>query len=298
MKINELKFKFDLARAIINYNLHLHKKELTEWNFLQPIFIISTGRTGTHFFSHFFSNNFNLIYSAHEPVDDLFYLNIHYAKKDISINHAKLMLNSYRKNILINAIRNNFLFYIESNNNLSYLIPIIREVVPNYKIVYIQRNGIDYVRSAYSMKVLGKATKIVPFLSSDDNRDRLNAKSFINDPYFEKWNEMSRFEKICWYWTKINCEIINQIKNDPNTIVFRFEKLFNERSMLDWDTLIDFLGLDKYRSGNNIKSYIQNNQSNNSNHYELDEWKSWSIEQKQVFNEISGILMKEMGYWE
>ena len=263
---------------------------------MNTVFIISTGRTGTHFFSHFFNNNFKNTYCTHEPRIDLFETNIAYARKKISDNFATKLLLYSRRKIRKKLDQRGVTNYIESNNNLSYMIPIVRKVFPNYKIVHIVRDGEDIVKSLYSKTTNRRFEGRVEFLSRDDHRNRLKASFFEDDPYYAKWNNMSRFEKCCWYWSRKDAWIRKAIKNDERAKTFKFEQLFKEKDPKAWNDLIDFCGLSQDFNQTDIISYISQKRSNENKSFKLGDAKEWPTDHIASFKEIAGEHMIESGY--
>lgn len=266
------------------------------WNIINPIFIISTGRTGTHFLTHFFNNNFENVKAFHEPDIDVYDLNMQYLRGDISDHRARMMFRDFRIRRFNELKTENIKNYIESNNNLSYLIPIIKKEFKNYKIIHIQRNGKETVRSMYSKETTGKWVGSVPLLSKDDPRNRLKATFFEDDPYFKKWNKLSRFQKICWLWAKKDSEIFKNTKNDDRTEVFKFRDLFIDKKKKTWERLFNFTKLKRHLIKDNFTSYISKERSNQPKNYKLPKWPEWTLTQKKQFIEIAGSHMEKAGY--
>lgn len=262
---------------------------------VRPVFIISTGRTGTHFLTHFFNNNIPNTLAVHEPPVDVFDLNIAVARGDVSLHRARMMFRSFRKKLINKSAQNN-LMYLESNNNLSYLIPVLRREFRKYKIIYIKRAGKDYVRSSYSKFTYGKWVGKVPVMSEKDPRDRIKATFFEDDPYHDKWSRMSRFEKICWNWKTIDRNIFKETKNDPNAISFKFEDLFLKKDVSKWMKMFEFAEVEEKPDPDNILDYIDGKKSNQSQEYLLPEWEEWPDEYKKKFIRIAGDHMEEIGY--
>jgi hypothetical protein len=296
-KNNQIKFKIQQIESTLKAplkQLGIIKKQ--DWGNISPIFIISTGRTGTHFFTNFFNENFRNVFAIHEPQKDVFELNHAFLKGEVSLNKAGDMFKEFRKGILNHLNKNSLNIYVESNNNLSYLIPVLRSEFPNYKIIYIQRDGRDFVRSAYSKNTKGKWVGEVPFLSKKDPRNRLNPSFLKDDLYSNDWDNLSRFENICWNWSRKDSLIYNEVYNDSKTIILKFENLFVTKQPSEWNRLIDFLDLRKNIINENILSYMKANKSNQTKTFKLPEWKQWTEEQKRQFIKIAGEHMSNLGY--
>ena len=51
-----------------------------DWDDMESVFFVSTGRTGTKFFARFFSTAYDNVLAYHEPTPDLFDLGLQYQK--------------------------------------------------------------------------------------------------------------------------------------------------------------------------------------------------------------------------
>ena len=197
--------------------------KLFNWDKKQVILIISSGRTGTNFMAHWFSSLSDEFYSVHEPSPDLFQLGIekYRNKKVITPNLFKIKralqlykLNKKRKTI-----------YIESNPNLLLLLPELNKLFKNLKIIFIKREFESYLLSAINKSP--DNSSINYFYSDTDSRKRVTAIDFNDLEYKEIWNNLSREEKIAWWWKKSN-EIIDKYNLDyNNSVVIKYEELFN-----------------------------------------------------------------------
>lgn len=259
------------------------------------IFIVSTGRTGTHFLSHFFNKNFSDVNAYHEPKPDLFLLDINYLRNKVSEKRAWSMFKGYRKKLLSQAA-NDGKIYIESNSKVSFLLPLLKRQFSDYKVIHIVRDGRDVVRSKYSRKTSGKYVKDVYLFSDKDPKDRLNAGDFKDDPFRSRWAKLDRFSRICWHWMKKDSLIRREIENDRRCITVKFEDIFVKKDLNVWKNMIDFAGLTGKMVNEDILSYINNKRSNQVKDFELPDYKYWDDHKKTLFKEIAGDYMEKMGY--
>ncbi len=296
-KNNLIKFEIQKAQSVLKDPFkYLGLVNQHDWSSICPIFIISTGRTGTHFFTHYFNNNFNNIYAVHEPEKDVFDLNNSFLKNEITQRRAGKMYKEFRSEIYTYLKDNGITNYVESNNNLSYLIPVLRNEFKNYKIIYIKRDGRDTVRSMFSKTTKGKWVGEVPIISDKDPRNRLKPTFLKNDPYADKWDKMDRFEKICWVWSRKDGLIYDQVINDNNAAIFRFEDLFVNKQSSEWNKMIDFLGLSDNLINEDHIAYIKKKKSNQTKMYELPKWNEWTKDRQRQFLNIAGEHMFKLGY--
>lgn len=268
-----------------------------DWSNINVVIFVSTGRTGTHFMSHFFNENFEKTYGVHEPDTNIYDLNINYLFGKIGNNETLKTLDLFRKDVRSLIEQKGASNYIESNLELSFLIPVLRDYFPNLKIVHVVRNAKDVVRSYYSREAYGKWVGWVPFMSEKDPRDRLNAKIFKDDPYFSKWDSMDRFDKICWYYSKYNQLIESNLEGYSNSIRVSFEDLFKNKNLDVWSKLIDFSGMKPFqKEGLDIIKYMADSRSNDVKKFKIGKYADWSNEQKNTFKNLCGESMNRYGY--
>jgi hypothetical protein len=109
-------------------------------------------------------------------------------------------------------------FYGEVNSLLRYNTKWLEDNL-DAKIVHIIRNPKKVIPSIYARTVYKKI-----------NRD-LEIIPFNSDKFSKKWHKMSRFEKICWYWTHTNNHLSENLD-----VFFRFEDLIS-----DYNKFVDLL---------------------------------------------------------
>ena len=297
------------------------RKSTTDcWKELNPKFIISNGRTGTKFLSHFFNNLSKEIDARHEPSPSILKLRHQFGIGKISLEKA-IKTFKRQKLELYNSIQKPI--YIESNPGLSSLIPVIKKIFPNYKILHVIRDGRDWIRSTinrgiYSSVLDRSLTPIIPllrpFVPSEIKKTKLKkinlnaylrdiwrfrASDFKSDPYYQKWAHMSQFEKNVWLWNKIDETIYQEIKDDRNAKTIKFEDIFNKETRYQGiNDLISFFDLnDIPKSSNlNIDDFFSI-KINKSPLYSFPNWKFWNENYTRQFNEIAGDKMRHYEYF-
>ena len=286
---------FAYAWEKLKRNLGVKKRD--PWEGKKCIFIVSTGRTATKFFARFFSERFDAVHAVHEPPLDIFPVAVAYFRGKISYQKARFLFDYYRKRILKEMERNGTSIYIESNPRLAFMLPIIKNIGQDHHIIHIVRDCRSYVRSGYSKETTIGGQK-VKVRSEADSRKRITAQDFPDDPYGKKWDEMSRFERNCWFWQKKDRLIQNELIDEPNAHTFFYEDLFSSLNAdKTWRDLIDVLelkGLEK--NATSIQDFLKSNVENQNPHYELGAWEDWPMEYKEKLIEIAGDHMKELGY--
>jgi len=278
--LNPKRYRFETERVLAQLNL-LPPSDLEK---ITPIFIISTGRTGTKFLADLL-NTFENIYSVHEPIPDFLGLGIKYAKKEISLEKAIQIIEQNRRHLFKDAIRKKSKIYIESNNRLFSLIKPINNLFKKNKIIHIVRDGRDFVRSCMS-RPYGN------YYSDNDPYERITAKNFKNDYYYESWDSFSEFEKICWLWQKKDSMINDDTRGNSNAITVGYEEIFNkENNYKGIFKIIKILGIDEEEAVNKFLK-MKNNRINKSKKYAIPHWTKWDKNMINSFNEIAGKHMK------
>lgn len=279
----------------VGYKLNPTSKP--DWTKINVVIFVSTGRTGTHFMAHFFDKNFRNTYGIHEPDINIYDLNINYLKGVTDNEQAKLMLDLFRKEINRKLQSEGITNYVESNLEMAFLLPILKDYFPNLKVVHMVRNAKDVVRSYYSREAYGKWVGWAPFMSEKDPRDRLNARIFPDDPFHSKWGEMDRFSKICWYWSKYNQLIEENLKTGIPHIRVSFESLFKEKDLAEWDKLINFLELKDFQIENfDVLKYMTDSRSNEVKTFKIGKFPEWEDQKKEIFKTHCESFMQKYGY--
>lgn len=275
--ISRYKFKLDLLIARLGFLSFL------DWQNIRVYFIVSTGRTGTKFLAEFL-NKFEGIEARHEPRPHFLKLANEYAVGKIDFDTTKKRIGRLRKIILRELRKLNADVYVESNNRLFSLIPVLRAIFKDSKIIHIVRDGRDIVRSGMSRM----------WYKPDDPFSRIKATDFPGDPYFEEWGNMSRFEKICWWWQKKDSFIYEAVKDRKDCITVRFEDIFDsDRDYSGMRTIMDFMNLNTNIELNaNVMSKVHSSHS-----YETPHWKNWEVHLRHKFMNIAGQHMKRYGYF-
>ncbi|MDA3792587.1 MAG: sulfotransferase [Elusimicrobia bacterium] len=254
------------------------------WSSKKMVFIVSTGRTGTKFLARFF-NKYDGIYALHEPRPDFLAEGIKYAAGKLSDNKAVDILKSNRSAIYREVVRRGDGIYVESNNRLFALLKPLKKTFKDAKIIHIVRDGRDYVRSGMSRNWYKKS----------DSTLRLEATLFPDDPYFEKWKEMSRFEKIAWRWQKKDGFIYDTIKDITDTLTVKFEDIFYSDNYKGLRKIAEYVGADNAYTETLIKDLVHKKVNFTSN-YSIKEWHKWNADKKDRFYAVAGRHLEKYGY--
>lgn len=289
------------------------------------ILITSIGRTGTEFFAKFFADVVPNCTSLHEPdiiqfvgVESRFRQLIQQIRRVglwriiflkplgkwslvklsdarflglIDHDHAAKKLYNQRAEFIQNMPGS---IYVESNIGFYGLLDVASSVFKNQRVVYIIRDGRDWVRSSINWgEIYGKKglRKVYAHVWP-------SAKDFSDDPLAEDWDTLSRFEKLCWAWTRLNEYALNSLKQNPSARLFQFEKIFvgQERyqyldELLRFATTLPSINFEEIRKPTGWLERKIHQSSDN-----FPGWENWSHQQKSQFKDICGPLMTKLGY--
>lgn len=267
-----------IDEKLLRYRLLGHQN----WGAIDKVFIVSTGRTGTKFFAKFF-HFFPSTLSLHEPAPNNLKLAIDYAQGLVSYDTAVETIEKNRRVLGRSVKRLNAKLYVESNNRFFSLLKPLRKVFPDAKIVYIVRDGRDYVRSGMARW----------WYTEEDRSPRLRADMFPCDPYASQWEKMSRFEKIAWRWQKKDGLIYRDFQELDNAIKVTFEDIFKHPDRKGLFEITRFMGIPDSEVRYYLdKSEIGDKKVNTNRKKVIPKWQDWSDEMRHEFDAIAGEHMK------
>jgi hypothetical protein len=251
---------------------------------MKKTFIVSTGRTGTQFLAHFFSENCDKVKSVHEPYPSRRFRILSNMYREGKVDKKKIIsaFNYSRKDILVE--NNNYDYYIESNNFLYGFSGVFNEIMKDAKIIHIVRDPRDYIKSHLNHGVFkGKkllAKKFLPYWF-------MNVKKGLK---LEK--QLNNYEILAGRWVIVNKFIEESCKGNDNYKMFKYEDIFGENRNQHLFELAEFIGLpaeqiifkDEYKKLNEGKKNIAN------------KWNTWSKEELDSVHGICGDLMTHYNY--
>ena len=207
---------------------HVRQSDIKEmYQSYQPVFILSTGRSGTKFLSALF-NASKAINAFHEPIPALEYFPNKIYQGNIKLHSLKNIVDATRMEIILDTfIRNNI--YVESNHCLTFFCRAISEVFTNAKFIHIIRHPGNFIVSA--------ARKGWYVNDTIWETGRIKMKNT------EQWGGLSQLEKLGWYWHQSN-DFIEKFKmgiDDHSRIAtYRIEDLFSNAEMAS--KILEFIG--------------------------------------------------------
>lgn len=245
---------------------------------IKPIFILSTGRTGTKFLAEYFNSHPDIT-ARHEPKPSriLRMWSMAYLEGKVSDSYMINALTAKRKRVMAQV---NTPLYLESNPYLIGFAGILSKVFKNPVIIHVVRDPRDFARS------------------SVNHGNSAGLKWLFNNyvPYWYpkvdkilKINRLKRMDyRAAAYWKIVNQHLARVGENNKNYHVIRFEDIFDEKQS----------GLKKIEKILDIQSSAKKKTSsvNKSKRSIIPSWNDWSTEDCRKINEICQPAMESFGY--
>jgi hypothetical protein len=288
------------------------------------ILVTSIGRTGTEFFAKLFAHIIPNCTSLHEPdiikfsgVDNRFlYFNEQIQRAGLwntivlkafgkwtiaKLSDSRFIgtLSASDASKHLHTQRSRFVskmpgsVYVESNLGYYGLLDIIPQVFKDFRTIYFIRDGRDWVKSMMNWgEVYGKRGIRKLFAH------KWPTAKDIKDEYTSQWDDSSRFEQLCWAWSRLNEYALNTISENPNARIYKFEDIFfGEDKYQNFDELISFAvslpGIMNEKLGP-TKGWLEQKVHQSSSQF--PGWEQWTKDQKQQFEKICGYQMEKLGY--
>jgi hypothetical protein len=178
------------------------------WVNISPVWVLSTGRTGTMALTNLLNLSENLA-AFHEPKPNLIKFSYDYYMGGISKEEGLRTISYLRDEFVHKAFYHNKI-YVETNNRCTYVSDLLFNRFPASKFIYMVRNPYDVINSGVRRNYY-----------QGNNWDFARIKPLKEDPFFHKWDEMNQYEKVAWYWKKVNETALNFYNKLPDN-----QKLF------------------------------------------------------------------------
>jgi hypothetical protein len=292
-RINEY-FLYKNTRQIKSNELEFMKNIVNSEGY-QPVFFLSTGRTGTEFFTKLLSKSkkvqifhspSNLFCNAQSELIEqgktAYEMYIKYGFEDERTN--KLVSQAFlaaREQLLFTTYLHNKV-YIETNNRITFLAPAIKSIFPNAKFVFLYRHPGEFIRS-------GKRRN---YYKSNSMHELGRLEPIENTQYYKAWSSFDDIKKIAWLWNETNTYIDDFLLtlNNDNYFKFNFNKLNDENI----ENLLEFLNIKDINKNEINKSLTipVNVQKSGS----FPKYTEWKLEDKDKVIEICKELSLKYGY--
>jgi len=235
-------------------------------------FVTGHGRSGTVFLSDLLAKSKNgHVFHESAFLDQDLFVEAFRGRTELSSDRLKLIETRQRQQPN--------LIYGEVNGYLRYWAPFLLTLTPD--VFHLVRNGKDVIRSMFNRNAIS-------FTKRDKNRTRFIYPTG-DDPYTEKWEEMPRFERLCWYWQHGVAKLLSE-----NIPVIQFEQVLKSYEYLQ-DHLLTPTGLELNFDVWEYERRILKNETIIQKAI-FPKYEGWSERQKQSFISICGESMEACGY--
>jgi hypothetical protein len=199
-------------------NVTLGELEARNWSGARPVFVLSTGRTGTKLFSDILEQTGEADVH-HAPRPELVRVSKR-AWEEIGSNPELFeeVVKTAREELIVEALRYGHTF-VETNNRITFLAPAVATVFPESAFIHVVRHPADFVRSGirrgwYEGSHAHDVGRIRP----------------ISGPLAESFDSLDQIAKIGWLWNETNQFIENFLAtiHDGRILRTTSEKLFSD----------------------------------------------------------------------
>lgn len=251
------------------------------WTDTPALFVLSTGRTGTETLARLLDLHHS-IDAYHEPHPQLL-VERKQARLEVYVQPEKYrrIFSESRSTPIWKSGRRGKL-YAETSARLTFFAPIISQLMPNAKFVYMHRHPGDVVRSG-----MRRGWYV------DHPADYARIEPGPQEEAYHCWRSWGAFEKICWYWDAYNrfaLDFLDSMSAD-RVFIMPCQMLYQGT---DIGLLFDFIGLDK--PDDEKIGEILSHRYNSQLESEFPKFGDWDSEMKQTLYMIAGDTMRRLGY--
>lgn len=236
-------------------------------------FVLAIGRSGTTMLANLLDKADDA-YVVHEPVDADFQA---HQRAFHDPGDAKRYIEGFRaKEMCLRASRRDVAIYGEVNSVLRRHCDALRSAFPDATLIHLVRDGRDVVRSMFSNQTM---------TPGDVNTAEIRPRG--DDPWRDRWGEMSRFERLCWYWMVENRFLRKRLDRRV-----RLEDLVDSYDVFR-DGLLEETGVQIPRD---VWVEAVDRPKNVTSDHTLPHWTEWSDDRREAFREICGDELDTYGY--
>jgi hypothetical protein len=172
--------------------------------------------------------------------------------------------------------------YAETSARLTFFAPVIADLLPNAKFLFIHRSPYGIIRSGM------KRGWYV-----DHPADYARVRPVEGEEFFGRWEGMSPFEKICWYWEVYNDFAVDFCERacSSSILKIRASDLFAGRTI---PQIFDFLDLQPPSS--EAIEEVLSKKLNAQRRGTFPEPEEWTPSMHQTLRRIAGHTMERLGY--
>lgn len=252
------------------------------WREAPSLIVLSTGRTATTALARLL-NLSPTLRAFHEPppistlTTRTVFQEVHAQPQKYRDLYIKL------RSGVIGGFHRQGLIYAETNN-LGFFAPVIAELLPNAKFVFVHRHAAEYVRSG-----MRRGWYV------NHSWDKYRLEPAASDPLRSQWDRWEPFDKICWFWKAANGffhDFVQTLPPDRSRTIC-FDDLIRPGSG-EYRKFFDVLGVEA-PSPDEAEALL-NERVNEQQQGDFPTYPHWSDEQRQRLRSIAGPLMTTLGY--
>lgn len=254
------------------------------WKALQPVWVLSTGRTGTNTLTELLKLS-PFIDAFHEPAPELFQFSHDYYSGNISREEASRALQYLRDELVFRSFRDGFV-YVETNNRVTYIADLLLELYPQSKFIFVHRNPYEFIRSGMRRGYY-----------RHHMRDSARIEPQPDDAYHEEWTQWSAIEKVAWNWASVNqyCHEFMQELPDEQQLVFSSETFFSiDQTLIK--KLFHFIGSGDYSPPASDVERVMGKKHNAQKQGAFSRPKDWTQQQLENVEQIIAPLAGQLSY--
>lgn len=254
----------------------------------QPILIISTGRTGTIFFSKLIGDLYSNVAAYHErgfsrPIQIL--TNAYFANlfPDWGLKLSWLLLKENEIKSCTKA------YHLDANCFLYGILSVVPELHPGIKVIHVVRDPRAYVTSHLNFSRFRAtsfiANYLIPFWQP--------SPFLTNEIGWQRYFTLTRMERYAWIWEFKNRVMESLEGTNTPYLRVRFEDIFySSQPEEEFGQITDFIGLP--RKGDIYERFYK--PVNQSPKDKFPDWSVWTDTQSERFQAICGKRMKKYDY--
>ncbi len=242
-------------------------------------FVLTTGRAG--------STTIAAALNQHPKVDAKHEAHMQLIKWSTDFAHGALsaaeMKDKLTQLLLQTSVYSKDVVYVFSDLKLFNLTPILHEIIPTAKFVWMMREARAVVASTVGRSwYAGPDHPVWKNIDWYYHENRIRG-DLCGSVTAADWASMTAFEKNCWYWTHVNEVIERDLGRLPEPLRYtlRLED-FNSSAAI---ALQKFLGLEP------VDILVR---GTNEAHYDKHSAAAWTEQERASFDRICGPLMRRL----
>ncbi len=221
------------------------------------------------------------------------------------VTEPEAILRDSRQHI-IEEVCNRGNFFGDKSPIYASFLPYLLKIW-DAKIIYLHRDGRDVVRSLMDWH---KFQKPVIYAREEDGSNGpdlppekdpwgyMLLRPTENEPLFNEWKSISRFEKCAWYWSKYNQICLDNIARlDSGNFKVVSATCLDTKGVKEIFNFLKLQGFDSQRVNKMLSKRINSVQDRFGLPDHFPDWKKWTNEQNSRFKLIASNTMMRLGYF-